>query len=90
MSPVICQRLKLFSRQSRMVLMVLALAQIAVPVTALGAGNAQQAAQIALQKNTGAKVLGVSEQTDSNGRKVFAVKIISENGRVRVIRIPQS
>ncbi|MFK7993692.1 MAG: hypothetical protein AB8B87_06125 [Granulosicoccus sp.] len=57
---------------------------------AAGASNAQQAAQIALQQSGGSgKVLGVNTETDSNGRRVFAVKILS-NGRVRVVRIPQS
>jgi len=56
---------------------------------AAGAANAQQAAQVALTQSGGGKVLGVSTETDSNGQRVFAVKILS-NGRVRIVRVPQS
>ena len=69
--------------------MTLVCAATLSPVHAAGAANSQQAAQMALQQNGGAgKVLNVSTETDSDGRRVFAVKVIS-NGRVRVIRIPQ-
>ena len=56
---------------------------------AAGAANARQAAQVALTQSGGGKVLGVSTETDSNGQRVFAVKILS-NGRVRIVRVPQS
>lgn len=62
----------------------------ATPLHAASASSAQQAAQVALKQSGGSgKVLGVSTEVDSNGRKVFAVKVLS-NGRVRVVRIPQS
>jgi len=70
--------------------MAITLFTAAAPTQAAGASSAQQAAQIALkQSGGGGKVLGVSTETDSKGRQIFAVKILS-NGRVRVVRIPQS
>lgn len=55
-----------------------------------GASNARQAATQAIEKNGGSgEVLSVSKEISSSGKLVFAVKII-KNGRVRVIRIPQS
>lgn len=76
----------------RVLALVTALVVVSVtsfaPAQAAGAANAQQAAQIALQQSGGGKVLGVSTETDSNGQRVFAVKVLS-NGRVRVVRIPQ-
>ena len=69
--------------------MAMVFAVTAAPVYAAGAANAQQAAQMALQKSGGdGKVLGVSTETDGSGRRVFAVKVLSD-GRVRVVRIPQ-
>jgi len=56
---------------------------------AASAANPQQAAEVALEQNGGGKVLGVSTETDSSGQRVFAVKILS-NGRVRIVRVPQS
>lgn len=53
------------------------------------ASNQQQAAQVALQQTGGGKVLGVSTETDASGRQVFAVKVLSGDGRVRVVRILQ-
>lgn len=58
-------------------------------VFADGASSAKQAARQALAQNGGSgEVLGVSTETDRSGNRVYAVKIIN-NGRVRVIRIPQ-
>ena len=75
--------------RSFVLVMALAFAVTSAPVHAAGAANAQQAAQMALQKSGGGgKVLGVSTESDGSGRKVFAVKVLS-NGRVRVVRIPQ-
>ena len=76
---------------ARVLALVTVLSLVAVSTSAVhaaGAANAQQAAQVALQQSGGGKVLGVSTETDSNGRRVFAVKVLS-NGRVRVVRVPQ-
>lgn len=78
--------LRLFS--SLLVIVVVCLLAV-TPGFVAAADNAQQAAQDALQQaGGGGRVLGVSTETDSNGRQVYAVKILS-NGRVRVIRIPK-
>lgn len=56
-------------------------------VHAQSASSVQQAAQVALQQNGGmGKVLSVSTETDNQGRRVFAVRILT-NGRVRTVRI---
>ncbi len=69
---------------------ILACVATSGPAYANGASNEKQAASQALKENGGSgEVLGVSKEKNSRGKSVFAVKII-ENGRVRVIRIPQN
>ncbi|MFK8080211.1 MAG: hypothetical protein AB8B97_08005 [Granulosicoccus sp.] len=81
---------QLIRLQSCAMVVALILFTAVAPTYAAGASNAQQAAQVALkQSGGGGKVLGVSTETDGQGRRVFAVKILS-NGRVRVVRIPQN
>lgn len=54
------------------------------------AATRQAAIAEALGKAGGdSKVIGVREETNQDGRVVFAVKVLS-NGRVRVFRIPKS
>lgn len=65
------------------------LSSMSVSAQSSTASNQQQAAQIALQQAGGGKVLGVSTETDASGRRVFAVKVLSSDGRVRVVRIAQ-
>lgn len=65
------------------------LSSMAVTAQSNSASSQQQAAQMALQQAGGGKVLGVSTETDARGGRVFAVKVLSGNGRVRVVRIPQ-
>lgn len=75
----------------RVLALVVALTVVGVtasPAHAAAAANAQQAAQVALQQSGGGKVLGVSTETDGSGKRVFAVKVLS-NGRIRVVRVPQ-
>lgn len=76
--------------QTVALVVALVLSGSTLPVHAAGASTAQQAAQVALKQSGGnGKVLGVSTETDGNGRQVFAVKVLS-NGRVRVVRVPKS
>ena len=91
-------------RKPRTILLVIRFARLAVllvtlssaaltmlPVTAYAqsAQSEQQAAQVALQRSGGqGKVLGVTTESDASGKRVFAVKILSD-GRVTVVRIPE-
>ena len=57
-------------------------------VHAADAANRQQAIDMALEQNGGrGKVLGVTTQTREDGQIVFAVKVLADDGRVRVFRI---
>ena len=85
--------MKDFGRRIVLLAALSSVATVLFPVQsahAQSAQNAQQAAQVALQRSGGdGKVLGVSTETDANGRRVFAVKVLSNDGRMQVMRIPE-
>lgn len=72
------------------VLLLLCLAVPGLQSAQADASNRQAAIAEALDKAGGSsKVIGVREETNKDGRVIFAVKVLSE-GRVRVYRIPKS
>ena len=71
-------------------LVVVVLVGTVFPSYATAATNQQQAVEAALKKNGGGKVLNVSTKKDDSGRQIFVVKILSGDGRMRIVQIPQS
>ncbi len=72
------------------VLLALCLALSGLQNVHADVANRQGAIAEALDKAGGnSKVIGVREETNKDGRVIFAVKVLSE-GRVRVFRIPKS
>ena len=72
------------------VLLLLCLALSGLQSAQADASNRQGAIAEALDKAGGnSKVIGVREETNKDGRVIFAVKVLSD-GRVRVYRIPKS
>ncbi len=75
--------------RSRPLLVLLATMILTIPAgPAAAASSREQAAATAVQQNGGAgRVLGVREEQDGNGRRVYAVQILID-GRVRIILVP--
>jgi len=57
----------------------------AVSDAAADAGSRSEAIAEALSRSGGGKVLGVKETTGSDGRREYAVKVLTD-GRVRIVR----
>ncbi len=72
------------------VLLLMCLALSGLQSAYADVANRQGAIAEALDMAGGnSKVIGVREETNKDGRVIFAVKVLSE-GRVRVFRIPKS
>ena len=71
-------------------LVVFVLTGTVLTSNAIAATNQQQAAEAALKKNGGGKVLNVSTKKGDSGQQIFVVKILSGDGRIRIVQIPQS
>ena len=69
---------------------LLLLCLIVIPHNTVSAADIsrQQAIDIALERNGGSgKVLGVREELNATGGKVYAIKLL-QDGRVKVFRVP--
>lgn len=79
----------LFRRRVLCAMVVTALAVVSINPEALAAAETLQAIIDRVEHDNDSKVLSVQEMT-SNGRKIYVIKMLSKEGRVKVVQVRAS